>query len=541
MHFLKNTPIRRKIISIVMIVCTLVLLVVYSVIAYTQWHSRHKLLRDSLSSLTHVIGINGGASLAFHDLESGREILSALKSEQQVVSADLFYPDDQPFASYRSHYIEPQNFICWMIENTLMNFRFMTPDGKTDALEEISYETGFLEIRQKILVNSREVGSIRLRASLINLHESFVHQTLFISGLLVAALFVAFLLADYLQKLISKPVLHLADVMRHVSSHESYALRATAEGNDELGDLINGFNEMLNRIQQHDENLSLAIKGLNIATEEAELAKNAAERANQSKSEFLANMSHELRTPLHAILSFSNLGVKKLEKVPLTKLGGYYIRIQESGARLMALLNDLLDLAKLEAGRMDFNFEEADLAKVLASCVEEQEACLQDRRMVLNIIPSEDNTVANFDPEKITQVIINLLSNAIKFTPEGKQISIFIVEDSMPAGRRINDQGHQQALRLVVRDEGVGIPENEFDSVFDKFIQSSKTKSGAGGTGLGLAICKEIIVGHHGRIWAENAPNGGAVFSFIIPVTQTRNFAYNSSTSTRSTGNLDQG
>ncbi len=518
MQFLKNTPIRRKIISIVMIVCTIVLLVAHGVIAYTQWYSGHKSLRDSLSTLTRVVGVNSGASLAFHDPETGREILAALQSEQQVVAAELFYPEGELFASYRSQGTEPGNLFCRMVINIVKYFQFLIPEGKTDDSEEISYRADYLEISQKIKVGSRIVGNIRLRASLMNLYDSFVRQTLLISGLLFAALFVAFVLASYLQKLISKPVLHLAGVMRRVSSDEGYAIRAKAEGNDELGDLINGFNEMLDRIQQHDENLSLAIKGLNIATEEAELAKNAAERANQSKSEFLANMSHELRTPLHAILSFSNLGVKKLDKVPLTKLGGYYIRIQESGARLMTLLNDLLDLAKLEAGRMDFNFEEADLAKVLDSCVEEQEACLQDRRMVLNIIPSEDNTVANFDPEKITQVIINLLSNAIKFTPEGKQISIFIVEDSMPTGRRVNDQGHQQALRLVVRDEGVGIPENEFDSVFDKFIQSSKTKSGAGGTGLGLAICKEIIVGHHGRIWAENAPNGGAVLSFIIPL-----------------------
>jgi signal transduction histidine kinase len=518
MQFLKNTPIRRKIISIVMIVCTMVLLAAHSVIAYTQWYSGHKSLMDSLSTLTRVVGVNSGASLAFHDPETGREILAALQSEEQVVSAKLFYPDGELFASYRSQGTEPGNLFCRIVINIVKYFQFLAPEGKTDDSEEISYGADNLEISQKIKVGSRVVGNIRLRASLMNLYDSFVRQTLLISGLLFAALFVAFLLASYLQKLISKPVLHLADVMRRVSSHEGYAIRAKAEGNDELGDLINGFNEMLDRIQQHDENLSLAIKGLNIATEEAELAKRTAEQANQFKSEFLANMSHELRTPMHAILSFSNLGIKKLEKVPLTKLGGYFTKIQESGTRLMTLLNDLLDLAKLEAGRVEMNFVDDDLAKVLDSCVGELEACLQERGMVINVMPSNGNTKAVFDPEKITQVIINLLSNAIKFTPEGKQIFVSIDEDSVPAGRRKDDQGQQQALRLVVRDQGIGIPENEFDSVFDKFIQSSKTKSGAGGTGLGLAICKEIIEGHHGCIWAGNAPDGGAVFSFIIPV-----------------------
>lgn len=521
MRFLKNTPIRRKIVSIVMIVCTLVLLVAYSVITYTQWHSRHKQLKESLSTLTHVIGINSGASLAFRDPETGREILSALKSEQQVVSAELFYPDGGLFTSYRSHQTEPQPFFCRIINKMGTNFRFLNPDGKTDALEEISYETGYLEIAREIKVNSRVVGRIRLRASLMDLHEAFVNQTFMIGGLLFAALIIAFLLANYLQNLISGPVLHLADVMRRVSSQEGYALRAKAESKDELGDLMNGFNEMLDRIQQHEKHLSLAINGLNIAKMEAESAKNVAERANQSKSEFLANISHELRTPMHSILSFSNLGITRLEKVPLAKLEGYFTRIQDSGTRLMGLLNNLLDLAKLEAGRMELNFKNADLGEILSRCVAEREACLQAQRVVLNVIPSECNTKGIFDSEKITQVIINLLSNAVKFTPEGKQILVSIVEDTLPAGRRKEDQGQRQALRLDVRDEGVGIPEDELDSVFDKFIQSSKTKSGAGGTGLGLAICKEIIAGHHGRIWAENAPDGGALFSFVIPVKRT--------------------
>jgi signal transduction histidine kinase len=525
MFFLKNTPIRRKIISIVMIVCTLVLLVAYSVITYTQWHFSHKQLRDSLSTLTHVMGINSSASLAFRDQETGREILTALKSEQQVVSAELFYPDGTLFASYRSQPAETQKLFYQIIKNVETSFRFLNPDGKTDVFEEISYQTGYLEIAREIKTSNRVVGKIRLRASLMNLHEAFVRQTLLIGGVMFVALFVAFLLASYLQKLISRPVLHLADVMQRISSNEGYTLRAKAESKDELGDLIRGFNAMLDKIQKHKDLLSLAIKGLNIATMEAESAKNAAERANQSKSEFLANISHELRTPMHSILSFSNLGIKKLEKVPLTKLEGYFSKINESGSRLMLLLNDLLDLAKLEAGRMEFNFEEADLAIVLSQCVEEQEASLQERGMIINVLPSECNTICIFDPKKITQVIINFLSNAIKFTLEGKQIFVSIVEDTLPVGQRKNDQGQQPALRLVIRDEGVGIPSDEFDSVFDKFIQSTKTKSGAGGTGLGLAICKEIIEGHHGRIWAENAPNGGAVFSIIIPVNHAENSA----------------
>ena len=517
MHFLKNTPIRRKIISIVMIICTVVLLVAYSIIAYTQWQSRHHLLRDSLSTLTRVVGINSSASLAFHDPETGREILASLVSEEQVISAELFSPNGEPFASYRSRQSECRQWLCHIIKDIMANLRFLMPAGERNALEEITYGAGYLEITQKIQVNTRKVGSIRLSVSLLNLYESFVRQSLLIGGLLLATLFAAFVLASYLQKLISRPVLHLANVMDQVSKQQDYGLRATAENSDELGDLINGFNEMLDRIQHHGDRLSQAISSLEIAKKEAESAKDAAERANQSKSEFLANMSHELRTPMHGILSFSNFGIKKLDKVPLTKLGDYFNRIQESGTRLMGLLNDLLDLAKLEAGRMEFSFQGADLVKILDSCVGEQEVRLQEHGIVLTIVPPECDTNGVFDAVRMGQVITNLLSNAVKFTPEGKQILVSIVEDELPAGRRTGDQGRQQALRLVVRDEGVGIPEDELDSIFDKFIQSSKTKSGAGGTGLGLAICKEIVEGHHGRIWVENIPDGGAMFSFVIP------------------------
>jgi signal transduction histidine kinase len=275
---------------------------------------------------------------------------------------------------------------------------------------------------------------------------------------------------------------------------------------------------MLAKVQQHEEQLSQAINNLNKANDEAESAKNTAEQANQSKSEFLANMSHELRTPMHAILSFSNIGLKKIETVPPAKLGDYFSKIAQSGNRLLILLNDLLDLAKLEAGKVEFSFAEGDLAKIIDICVKEQEIQLQEQGISLTLVPYECSAKGIFDQAKIGQVITNLLSNSIKFTPKDKGIFISITEETLPTGRRKEDSHLCKALRLTVCDEGIGIPEDEFDDVFDKFIQSSKTKSGAGGTGLGLAICKEIINGHHGHIWVENSANGGAMFSFIIPV-----------------------
>lgn len=245
-------------------------------------------------------------------------------------------------------------------------------------------------------------------------------------------------------------------------------------------------------------------------------AKEQAEAANAAKSEFLANMSHELRTPMHAILSFAQLGQKKLGNED-AKASQYFQRIQESGKRLLSLINDVLDLAKLEAGRMAIESGDCDLADISRQCADELEGRLGEKKLRLEIETLNCNTWTWCDKVRIGQVLTNLLSNAIKFTPEGRAIHIQFSDDALPAGRRQCDQGAIPALRCSIRDEGVGIPPDELESIFGKFVQSSTTKSGAGGTGLGLAICREIVDAHHGRIWAENTPDGGALFHFSIP------------------------
>lgn len=251
--------------------------------------------------------------------------------------------------------------------------------------------------------------------------------------------------------------------------------------------------------------------------EQLNRAKNIAEVANKSKSEFLANMSHELRTPMHAILSFSDMGKKRIDSGSTEKLLRYFSNINESGHRLLTLLNDLLDLSKLEAKRMQFDFREHDLNKVIEKATNELVELMKKKSLTLELDPMAVDTVAHIDPDKMLQVFLNLLSNAIKFTPEGKSIGISFAETNLPAGKRRTDRGTIHAISVSVTDQGVGIPEDEFETVFDKFVQSSKTRSGAGGTGLGLAICKEIIEGHGGKIYSANNPEGGANFTFVIP------------------------
>lgn len=243
------------------------------------------------------------------------------------------------------------------------------------------------------------------------------------------------------------------------------------------------------------------------------IEKEIAEIANKSKSEFLANMSHELRTPMHAILSFSKFGMKKFNSSPPEKLHSYFEKINTSGVRLLSLLNDLLDLSKIEAGKMEFNFIQGDLSSVLQQCLDEQESQLISKQISVNIIKPKCNTVARLDMVKIGQVITNFLSNAIKFSTPGSPLYLEIKADEL-----FSDEGIFPGLRFSIIDQGIGIPNNELEYIFDKFIQSSKTKTSAGGTGLGLSICKEFIDAHQGRIWAEHNPQGGAIFNFVIPL-----------------------
>ncbi|MEE8612859.1 MAG: HAMP domain-containing sensor histidine kinase, partial [Nitrospirales bacterium] len=192
--------------------------------------------------------------------------------------------------------------------------------------------------------------------------------------------------------------------------------------------------------------------------------------------------------------------------------------IKESGHRLLTLLNDLLDLSKWEAGRMTLNVQEGDLQEIVRAVEGQCAELLRANRLRMEIESTVGLPRATFDPERMAQVVRNLLSNAINFSPHGKIITVSFQATTVRVGRRSTDPTCRPGIALRIQDQGVGVPDGELATVFDRFVQSSRTKTGAGGTGLGLAICKEIVEAHEGTIWAENHPGGGAMFTLAIPL-----------------------
>ncbi len=278
--------------------------------------------------------------------------------------------------------------------------------------------------------------------------------------------------------------------------------------------LENRVKERTIQLTESNKQLKSEIQFRKLVEEKLVYAKELSEAANAAKSEFLANISHELRNPMHQIINFSKYGVSKFDQAEDSKKLHYFRQINKSASKLMVLLNDLLDLSKLEAGKMEFRKGKFDLKKTVQEVMDEFGPIIEDKHLQLSMDLPREPIVLTYDEFRISQVIRNLISNAVKFTEKNKTIRVGLQKEKTEKSlKRPVEQ-----VNFFIADQGIGIPKDELDSVFDKFTQSSKTKTGAGGTGLGLAICKEIIKEHQGNIWAESLEEKGAVFKVSLPV-----------------------
>ncbi|MCB9833465.1 MAG: GAF domain-containing protein [Planctomycetes bacterium] len=242
-------------------------------------------------------------------------------------------------------------------------------------------------------------------------------------------------------------------------------------------------------------------------TRELVVAKEEAERANEAKSQFLGRVSHELRTPLHGIISFARVGIQKIDRADRDRLLGYFQQILESAGELLPMIDDLLDFARIEAGKVDYEFEAQDLVLLLRDIAAKQAAHLAEKGLTLEILVADDfPALVVFDRKHMRQLLLNLLGNATKFSPPNERIEVRLAATTA------------DEIEVLVADRGPGIPDDELATIFDSFAQSSVTRGKVEGAGLGLAIARAVALDHGGSIQVENQPQGGAVFRVRLPI-----------------------
>ena len=407
---------------------------------------------------------------------------------RRAVMASTFNNLQRRLATVPLSYLEYQTLL-----NEQGHLGRLPIDGITYLAEADSIET----------MNPTMEGSIMLTYPEANLNEI---KDRLITGfsmiaviIFILALFISMRLASGILAPLRQLLAFSERTDSTTESRQSSSERFQISAKDEVGALADHFNRLIDTLEKRNIEL--------------ENARESANKANKAKSEFITNMGHELRTPLHAILSFSKMGTNKLDPSQLEKLGQYFDNISVSGERLHQLIKDLLDVSSLDAGMIGLDKREEDLLKVIAKAIEEHQKQIDAHKITITLTPPTGSAMAEFDPDRIGQVIGYLLSNAIKFSRDGQIIDISVADSAIS-----DEEGTMPALLLSIKDRGVGIPEDELDSVFETFVQSSDTKTGAGGTGLGLAIAKGIIAEHGGEIWVNNLEGGGAAFHFKIPV-----------------------
>ncbi|NTW38186.1 MAG: AmmeMemoRadiSam system protein B, partial [Syntrophobacteraceae bacterium] len=336
--------------------------------------------------------------------------------------------------------------------------------------------------------------------------------------------FVAYLLSAAFQRVISKPISSLAQTMKVVSTGQDYSVRVRKHGNDELGVLIDGFNEMLEQIQARDERLeryreeledrvaqrtselSNTNHELEMTVERLNQAKEAAEAASRAKSQFLANMSHEIRTPMNGVLGMAEilLGTGLSEKQR-----NIAETVRHSGENLMKVLKDILDFSKIEAGKLELECVDFDLRDTVEGTVQLFGEQAQKKGVELICeIRGNGPIPLHGDPGRLQQILSNLIGNALKFTDRGEVVV---------RGGITGETADSATVGFTVSDTGIGISHRIQKHIFDSFTQADGTMTRKyGGTGLGLAICKQLCGIMGGEISVESEPDRGSTFRFSL-------------------------
>lgn len=489
MNIFRNLSIKHKIISIILFVSTLTIVIGFIIVGIRDVKRlKQEMLLNNLMN-TKLIGEYTIAPLTFGDNAGAENILSKLSTIPEIVSGALYDHNGVLFASYKKN---DEVFVPPLFEN---------PDVLVKTISQFADRS--LNINNPIVYENVRYGIISIQVDTSMLIKKTEENILILAIILLGMIIFSFILANRFQKIISEPILELARLTRKISDAGDYDVHIERKTNDEIGVLYEDFNNMLNQILNREAARDVAERNLLKAKEKAE-------ESDQLKSAFLANMSHEIRTPMNAILGFAELITMSDSEVSSVEKENYVKLINHSGNNLLRLIDDIIDISKIEAGQIKIYKKECYLNETLKDIQQSfiELGNINEKENIeikLNELAQYQNLIINTDVVRLNQILINLIGNSLKFTEEG-----FI-----EFGYEILNN---EKILFYVKDTGVGMDQNKKDLVFDRFTKIEDDNSRLyRGAGLGLAISKSLVELLGGNIWVDSAPSVGSTFYFNIP------------------------
>jgi|GEM_PF-2210909 len=491
--YIRHLPIKRKLVLIAMITTVIGLLLASTAfMAYGRYRIKQNMVQD-LSSLAMLIAERSNAALLFDDPTLAADNLASLRVKHSVSAACIYKQDGTLFSSYTAIRNQPVSLPKPVQER----LQFFTPRH--------------LYVLEPMLLDGKQIGTVCLQATLVELDMLMQSYLVFTLLVVSCSILVALVLSERLQGIVSEPIAAITRTAELISAQKDYSVRAERRSSDEIGVLVEAFNGMLETIETQNAELLDSNRCLEERVAERTLAlneaKEAAEAANRAKSLFLANMSHEIRTPLNAVLGFSQI---VLHDPNLSAENRRNLQtVNRSGEHLLTLINDVLDMAKIESGRMVLERATFDLPGLFADVTDmfTPRATAKKLQLVQELQPDLLRYVEG-DAGKLRQIIINLLGNAIKFTEQG----------GVALRARTCQRDQHCRLEVEVEDSGPGIAADDVQRVFDAFEQSETGRKTQGGTGLGLSISREYARFMGGDLTVTSQPGQGTCFHLCLPV-----------------------
>jgi len=464
---------QSRIAGMALLTAVSVLLAASAVFILQQWMSERTVLRRHQTVVARVIAQQAAQLQDNHDPRWAQDALAPLAQTPNIGGAYLFGPDGKLEAAYGEYAGSP---------------------GLTASDEH------FLQVKAPIARAGRPAGAVVILSEGSSLGSIVARYFSAASALFFGATALALFLAKWLAARVTEPVRRLSGAMDQVAESGDFGQEVEPIADDELGRLTDTFNGLLRKLNINDQALRRTL-------DELVEARDAAEAANVLKSQFLANMSHEIRTPLNGVLAMAQImDMGELGDVQRERLNV----VRQSGEALLAILNDVLDLSKIEAGKMELELADLDLADI-AKHAEAAYGEMASRKGLKLVVDLHDSAKGRRrgDAGRLRQIASNLLSNAMKFTERG-EVRLTLMSER---------EDGQDMLHMVVSDTGIGIPAEKVPLLFQKFTQvDSSTTRRFGGTGLGLAICRELAGLMGGRIWVESQEGEGSAFHLVAPL-----------------------